>query len=198
MSVVRQIREVRARVAKWRGLGLVTAVVPTMGGLHQGHLSLVESAQRLADRVVVTIFLNPTQFGPHEDLDAYPAETERDLALLAARGVDLVFLPSREEMYPPGFATRVLTDALTDLMCGAARPGHFDGVTQVVTKLFNIVGTDMAVFGEKDWQQLQIVKKLVGDLNIPMEIVSCPTVREADGLAMSSRNARLSAEEREI
>ncbi len=198
MGVAKKVVDVRSCVAEWRRNGLRIAVVPTMGGLHAGHVSLVRAAQVVADRVIVTIFLNPTQFGAHEDLGMYPAERNRDLALLEAEGVDLVFMPTREDIYPPGFATRVVMDDLTDLMCGALRPGHFDGVTQVVTKLFNIVGADVAVFGEKDWQQLQIVRKLVADLNMPVEILGCPTVREPDGLALSTRNGYLSGDARDV
>ena len=198
MKIVRTIAELRAAVAEWRREGCRVAVVPTMGGLHDGHLSLVRLGQTRADRVIATLFVNPTQFGANEDLDAYPRDEARDAGLLSGTGCDLLFAPSADEMYPPGFATRVIVDGLTDCLCGATRPGHFDGVAQVVAKLLNQAQADVAVFGEKDWQQLVVVRRMARDLDIPTEIIGAPTVREPDGLAMSSRNRYLSPEERTI
>ena len=180
----------------WRREGRRIGLVPTMGFLHEGHLSLVRIARRQADRVVVSIFVNPTQFGPGEDLDAYPRDEERDHDLLQAEGVDAVLLPSVDEMYPVGYQTRVGLDHLPRHLCGLSRPVHFGGVATVVTKLLNIVKPHLAVFGEKDFQQLTIIRRLVRDLNLDVDIVSGPTVREADGLAMSSRNAYLTAPQR--
>jgi len=169
-----------------------------MGALHAGHLSLVDQARTACDRVIVTLFVNPRQFDRAEDLQKYPRTEERDSAVLERRGVDLLFTPSPEEVYPPGFATTVSVAGLTSGMCGDFRPGHFDGMATVVTKLFLMTRAEHAFFGEKDWQQLQIVRRLVQDLNIPIEIAGCPTVREPDGLAMSSRNERLSPRHRSI
>ena len=179
-----------------RAAGEKVAFVPTMGFLHEGHLSLVDCARRAGDKVVVSIFVNPTQFGPNEDLDQYPRDLERDLSLLAERGTDIVFLPAEEEIYPFGFATSVAVRGLTDRLCGTSRPVHFGGVATVVTKLFNLIQPDVAVFGQKDYQQLQVIRRMTRDLNLPIEIVGAPTIREPDGLAMSSRNAYLSADER--
>ena len=172
------------------------ALVPTMGALHVGHLSLVDIAKAKSDFQVVTIFVNPTQFSPGEDYDRYPRALEKDREKLVTREVDLIFAPTRGEMYPKGYGTSVTVDRLTDGLCGKSRPGHFTGVATVVTKLFNIIGPCMAVFGRKDYQQLQVIKKLVRDLNLRVEIAEAPIVREPDGLAMSSRNAYLSEEER--
>ena len=180
----------------WRREGRRIGLVPTMGFLHEGHLSLVRIARRQADRVVVSIFVNPTQFGPGEDLDAYPRDEKRDHDLLQAEGVDAVLLPSVAEMYPAGYQTRVGLDHLPRHLCGLSRPVHFGGVATVVTKLFNIVKPHLAVFGEKDFQQLTIIRRLAQDLNLDVDIVSGPTIREADGLAMSSRNAYLTAPQR--
>lgn len=180
--------------------GASIGFVPTMGFLHEGHLSLVREARRRCDHVIVSIFVNPTQFGANEDLDSYPRDAERDLRLLREEGVSGVFLPSVEEMY--GSATRAKGDTyvevpgLSSVLQGALRPGHFRGVSTVVTKLFNIVQPDVAVFGEKDYQQLAIIRQMVRDLDVPIEIIGHPTVREDDGLAMSSRNVRLAAEDR--
>ncbi len=174
------------------------AVVPTMGALHEGHLSLVRAAKAVCERVIVTIFVNPRQFNSPEDYAKYPRTEEADAALLAPYGVDVVFVPEAEEMYPPGFATTVSITGITEPLEGAHRPGHFDGVATVVTKLLTMTGADRAFFGEKDWQQLLLVRRLVADLNLPVEIVGCPTVREEDALALSSRNLRLSADERRM
>lgn len=171
--------------------------VPTMGALHAGHRSLVEAARRLSDRVVVSIFINPLQFDDPSDLDAYPSDLEGDLALLREVGCDLVFFPSPTSMYPPGFQTKVSVTELSHGLCGAGRPGHFDGVATVVLKLFNIVHPHVAVFGEKDFQQLALIKTLVRDLHLDVEIFGQPIIRDNDGLAMSSRNRRLAPEERQ-
>lgn len=172
------------------------ALVPTMGALHEGHLSLIRAARVENDVVVVSVFVNPTQFGPKEDLERYPRDLDRDGRLCESAGADLLFSPAAEEMYPRGFSTWVEMEGLTDGLCGRHRPGHFRGVCTVVTKLFNICSPDRAYFGEKDAQQLAVVTRMVRDLDMRLAIVPCPTVREADGLAMSSRNARLTPEER--
>lgn len=185
--------------AWWREVrrdGATIALVPTMGYLHAGHGALMEEARRRADRVVVSIFVNPTQFGPSEDIDRYPRDLDRDRALCLARGVDAVFAPSLGEIYPSGFATTVEVAGLTSGLCGASRPGHFRGVTTVVARLFGIVRPDVAVFGEKDFQQLAVIRRMVRDLAIPLEVVGARTVREPDGLALSSRNVYLDADER--
>ena len=193
MKTIRTVAEVRAELAGRTGVGLV----PTMGFLHEGHLSLVRRARADCEVVVVSLFVNPKQFGEGEDLDAYPRDEARDAALADEAGADILFAPAHEEVYPDGFATSVEVAGITDALCGAARPGHFAGVTTVVTKLLNMVGPDVAYFGQKDAQQALVIRKLVRDLDMPVRIEVCPTVREADGLAMSSRNAYLSAEERE-
>jgi pantoate--beta-alanine ligase len=197
-SLVRTVQDLRKRVAAWRKAGQTVALVPTMGALHEGHLSLVALAKSNADRVVASIFVNPIQFGPREDLATYPRDEAGDLKKLGAAGVDLVFAPDAAEMYPDSFKTRIRIGDLTEGLCGAARPNHFDGVATVVAKLLMQCGPDIAVFGEKDYQQLLVVKQLVRDLNIPVEIVAAPIVREADGLALSSRNVYLSPEQRKI
>jgi pantoate--beta-alanine ligase len=194
VKVIRTIAELRAELANApRPLGLV----PTMGYFHEGHLSLMRAARTESETVVVSLFVNPAQFGPNEDLDSYPRDEERDLELAETEGADVVFAPSVEEIYPDGFASAVRVGRLTETLDGIARPGHFDGVTTVVTKLFNIVQPDVAYFGQKDAQQALVIRKLVTDLNMPVRIEVCPTVREPDGLAMSSRNAYLSDEERQ-
>lgn len=196
MEIIRTVAALRARVAQWRKADARVAVVPTMGALHEGHLSLVAAAKREAQRVIVTLFVNPKQFSNPEDLKNYPRTEDGDRAALAPLGVDVLFAPEVGEVYPQGFATTVTVAGLGEGLCGAWRPGHFDGVATVVAKLFLMTGADLAFFGEKDWQQLQIVRRMAADLNIPVEIRAMPTVRDPDGLAMSSRNLRLSAPER--
>lgn len=198
MQVARSVADLRGHVAGWRSRGETVAVVPTMGALHAGHLSLVEAARAACDRVIVTLFVNPRQFDNAEDLANYPRHEDSDRAILGPRGVDLLFMPPVDEVYPQGFATSVRVEGLSRGMCGDFRPGHFDGMATVVAKLLLMTGADRAFFGEKDWQQLQIVRRMVADLNIPTAITGCPTLREADGLALSSRNARLSSEDRAI
>lgn len=198
MDTVCSVVDLRTRVSEWRRAGESVALVPTMGALHDGHLSLVARARAEAQRTVASIFVNPTQFGPTEDLSAYPRDGARDAGMLSVAGCDLLFAPSAEEMYPPGFATLVRVSGLADCLCGEARPGHFDGVAQVVTKLLNQAGADVAVFGEKDWQQLAIIRRLAQDLDIPTRILGAPIVREADGLALSSRNRYLDPAERRV
>ncbi|WP_412552453.1 pantoate--beta-alanine ligase [Shimia sp. MIT1388] len=197
MRICRSISDCRAAVQQLRATGETVAMVPTMGFLHAGHMSLVETAKAEADHVVVSIFVNPTQFGESADLEAYPRNEARDLAMLREAGVAVVFLPEVETMYPAGDETIVETTRLANMLHGEVRPGHFRGVTTVVARLFNIVQPDVAVFGEKDYQQLQVIKRMVADLHMPLTIVGAPTVREPDGLAMSSRNVRLSAEDRQ-
>jgi len=187
----------RTRSREARGRGLRVGFVPTMGYLHEGHLALIRRARELSDFVVVSIFVNPIQFGPSEDFDRYPRDPERDRALCGAEGVHVVFSPPASALYPQGFQTYVTVEDLSRPLCGASRPGHFRGVATVVAKLFHIVEPDVAVFGEKDYQQLQVIRRMVRDLDMPVEIVGVPTVREPDGLAMSSRNAYLDPKERE-
>ncbi len=196
MDIVRTVAALRARVGAWRGQGETVALTPTMGALHEGHLTLVRLGHANAARVVATIFVNPTQFGAGEDLASYPRDEARDAAMLAGAGCDLLFAPDVGEMYPAGFATEVRVRGLTEVLCGAARPGHFDGVAQVVTKLLNQAQADVAIFGEKDWQQLAVIRRLARDLDIPTRILGAPIAREADGLAMSSRNRYLTPPER--
>ena len=196
MEVVREIGEVRRLLEPARRAGKSIGLVPTMGYLHEGHLSLVEKARVENDRVVVSIFVNPTQFGPGEDSQRYPRDLPRDLDLCARAGVGLVFTPEPSEMYPAGFQTRVEVESLSQGLCGGSRPGHFRGVATVVAKLFAIVQPDRAYFGEKDAQQLRVIERMTMDLSLPVRIVPVPTLRESDGLAMSSRNVYLGAEER--
>jgi pantoate--beta-alanine ligase len=190
--LLKKIKEFRFARAQCRQLGLV----PTMGYLHEGHLSLVRRARSECDNVAVSIFVNPTQFAPTEDFGSYPRDMQRDLELLRAEGVDMVFAPEADEIYPPGYGTFIEVQHVTEMLEGAARPGFFRGVATVVCKLLNITQPDRAYFGQKDAQQAVVIQKLVRDLNMPVEIIVCPTVREEDGLAMSSRNAYLSPEER--
>jgi pantoate--beta-alanine ligase len=197
MKIIEQIDEMRCWSDAKRRQGRRIAFVPTMGFLHDGHLALVRQGREVGDSLVVSIFVNPSQFAPHEDWSAYPRDLERDLKLLQKEGVDIVFHPSAAEMYPDGFQTSVHIENLSARLCGAFRPGHFQGVATVVTKLFNIVQPSTAVFGCKDYQQLQIIRRMARDLNLAVEILAHPTVREPDGLAMSSRNAYLNPAERQ-
>lgn len=196
MKVIESVAEMQSIGIAARSAGSRVALVPTMGYLHDGHASLLREGRRRADLLVTSIFVNPAQFGAGEDLEKYPRDLERDKALALAAGVDLVFAPGAGDMYPSGYQTWVDVDRLTLPLCGASRPGHFRGVTTVVCKLFGIVQPTLALFGQKDYQQLAIIRRMTTDLNLPVEIVGMPIVREADGLAMSSRNAYLSAENR--
>lgn len=198
LLTVRDVDSLRRRVKAWRGSNRSVALVPTMGALHKGHMALVERAKSLADEVVVSIFVNPTQFGPDEDLDAYPRRESEDWALLDNAGVNLLYMPDATVMYPDHFQTEVRVTGVSRGLCGEHRQGHFDGVAVVVAKLLLQVFPDYAVFGEKDYQQLTVIKRLVCDLDIPVDIVGLPTVRESDGLALSSRNAYLTETERLI
>lgn len=197
MEIATKIVDVRTKVNEWKKQGLKVGLVPTMGYLHEGHKSLIERAVKENDRVVVSVFVNPIQFGPTEDLATYPRDLERDSALCEDAGANLIFHPEKEEMYFDDFCTYVDMDNLTKVLCGKTRPIHFRGVCTVVSKLFNIVKPDRAYFGQKDAQQLAVVKRMVRDLNIDIEIVGCPIIREEDGLAKSSRNTYLSKEERQ-
>jgi pantoate--beta-alanine ligase len=200
MDTVTTIAALRAQLRQWRNSGERIAFVPTMGNLHPGHISLIEAARRSAARFVASIFVNPMQFGPNEDFAHYPRTASKDAAMLSAAGCDLMFMPDAKEIYPRGLqgATRVEVPQLSRILCGEFRPGHFEGVTTIVATLFNIVEPDIAVFGEKDYQQLAIIRRMVADLFFAIEIVAAPTVREPDGLAMSSRNQYLTAAERKI
>ncbi|MHC8495167.1 pantoate--beta-alanine ligase [Thalassospira sp. SM2505] len=199
LTTVHTVADLRATVADWRAQGLRVALVPTMGALHDGHISLTHLAREHADRVIVSIFVNPTQFGPNEDFGAYPRTLPDDQKLLDAAGVELCFAPSVDEMYPDGFATKVSVDgAMTNVLCGASRPGHFDGVAQIVTKLLLQSLPDCAIFGQKDYQQLMVIRRFAADLNIPVDIIGAKILREEDGLAMSSRNRYLLPEERAV
>ncbi|WP_282157019.1 pantoate--beta-alanine ligase [Shimia thalassica] len=196
MEVCRTIADCRTLVRRFRTAGESVGLVPTMGFLHEGHMSLVAAAKEAADRVVVTIFVNPTQFGEAADLESYPRDEARDLEMLEQAGVDVVLIPSVEEVYPGGDETIVETTRMANMLHGLVRPGHFRGVTTVVARLFNFVQPDIACFGEKDYQQLQVIKRMTRDLAFPIDIRGVPTVREPDGLAMSSRNVRLTPEDR--
>jgi pantoate--beta-alanine ligase len=198
LEIARTVADLRKQIARWRKDDERIGLVPTMGALHQGHMALVRAARTECDRVVASIFVNPKQFAPTEDLRSYPRREAADLEMLQSAGVDLVFIPALDEMYPLDFTTLVQVSGLTESLCGAHRAGHFDGVTTVVTKLLIQALPDIAYFGEKDYQQLMVVRRLARDLDIPVRIAGVPTVREADGLAQSSRNIYLSAEERRI
>ncbi len=198
METVRTVAELRAQIRAWRSVGLSVGLVPTMGGLHDGHLSLAQIAAGRADRVIATLFVNPAQFAPHEDFATYPRDEETDSALFAAAGADLMFAPSVSEIYPDGHATKIDVQGLSQILEGEFRPQFFVGVATVVAKLLLQALPDIAVFGEKDYQQLCVIRRMVADLDIPVEIVGAPTVRDADGLAMSSRNSYLSVAERAI
>lgn len=196
MDICYTIKDVRERVNAWKREGLTVGFVPTMGYLHEGHKSLMQAARANNDKVVVSVFVNPMQFGPNEDLESYPRDFEKDCALCESVGVDLIFHPEPEEMYADGFCSYVDMNGLTGELCGKSRPIHFRGVQTVVLKLFNIVKPDRAYFGQKDAQQLAVIRRMVKDLNVDTEIVGCPIVREADGLAKSSRNTYLNPDER--
>ncbi len=197
-EIIHSVADLRRQVRGWRAAGQVVGVVPTMGALHDGHLSLARRARTECDRVITTIFVNPKQFNNPDDLKKYPRTLEADAALLATVPVDVIFAPGVDEVYPEGFNTTVSVGGVSEPLEGRMRPGHFDGVATVVTKLFGMTEAHRGYFGQKDWQQLQVVLRLVRDLNLPVEIVGCETIREADGLAMSSRNVRLTPEGRAI
>jgi len=198
IALIRKVDDLRRRVAHWREAGLSVGLAPTMGALHDGHLSLVKKAKADCDKVVVSLFVNPTQFGPGEDLKAYPRDEESDRALLDGLGVDVLYAPDIDEIYPKDFSTTVRVEGVSEGLCGAVRPVHFAGVATVVSKLLMQVRPDAAYFGEKDYQQLCVIERLVRDLDMDVRIVGVPTVREADGLALSSRNAYLNKNERAI
>jgi pantoate--beta-alanine ligase len=200
MIVAQSVAELKREIARLRAAGRRVAFVPTMGNLHAGHRTLMEEARRHADAVVASIYVNPLQFGPNEDLAAYPRTPDADQALLEAAGVELLFFPDDQVIYPRGRAvsTRVEVPVVSDILCGASRPGHFRGVTTVVSRLFHLVTPDIALFGKKDYQQLLVIRLMTGDLGLPVEIVGVDTVRDADGLALSSRNGYLTPEERRV
>lgn len=197
IQIIETVREMQAFSESLRRQGKTVSFVPTMGFFHEGHLDLMREGRRRADCLVVSIYVNPTQFGPTEDLDRYPRNFDRDRELAESVGVDVIYFPSNREMYPPGYQTYVNVEEVTDNLCGLSRPGHFRGVTTVCCKLFNIVKPHLTVFGKKDFQQLAAIRRMVEDLNMDLEVVAMPTTREADGLAMSSRNTYLKPEERE-
>lgn len=196
MQVFNTVADVRNQIKEWRKQGLTVGLVPTMGYLHEGHQSLMAQAKQQNDKVIVSVFVNPIQFGPNEDLANYPRDLDRDILACQNMGVDMIFCPPASEMYDPHFSSFVDVTGITEQLCGKRRPGHFKGVCTVVTKLFNITQPDRAYFGQKDAQQLAVIKQMVNDLNIPIVIVGCPIIREADGLAKSSRNSYLSTQER--
>lgn len=197
MLIESNIQAVRQQVSEWKKAGLSVGLVPTMGYLHEGHKSLIDAARKENDRVVVSIFVNPMQFGPNEDLESYPRDLEKDAGLCEKSGVDLIFHPQPEEMYAPDFCTYVDMNGLTTQLCGKSRPTHFRGVQTVVLKLFHIVTPDRAYFGQKDAQQLAVIRRMVRDLDVGVTIIGCPIIREADGLAKSSRNTYLNEQERQ-
>jgi len=197
MEVITKINEMRIRVLSVKDSKKSIGFVPTMGALHDGHISLMRSARKENDEFIVSIYLNPTQFDNNEDFDKYPRQLDKDIEIIRKENADVVFAPSNEEMYPNGFCTNVRQNRLTEALCGRVRLGHFNGVTTIVTKLFNIIKPDRAYFGQKDYQQSAVIKRLVADLNMNIDIKVCPTVREEDGLALSSRNKRLNLEERQ-
>ncbi|OGP70905.1 MAG: pantoate--beta-alanine ligase [Deltaproteobacteria bacterium RBG_13_58_19] len=196
MEIITDLKEMQARVQGWRARGLKIVLVPTMGFFHPGHLSLMEYGRTRGDRLVVSLFVNPTQFGPAEDYGRYPRDLERDAALAQKTGVDVLYTPGVDQMYPPGYQTYVTVEKVSQGLCGASRPGHFRGVATVVLKLFHQIQPHNAIFGEKDYQQLAVIRRMVTDLDLPVTIEGRPIVREADGLAMSSRNTYLTPEER--
>lgn len=196
MRLVDKISDLKALIRPNKTMGKTIGFVPTMGYLHEGHLSLAKRSAQDNDFTVMSIFVNPTQFGPNEDFERYPRDLEKDLILAESAGVDVVFAPSVGEMYPEGYKSYVNVEGITEVLCGQSRPGHFRGVTTVVNKLFNIVEPDKAYFGQKDAQQVIVIKKMVRDLNMNLEVVTCPIIRESDGLAMSSRNVYLNSDER--
>ncbi|MBD3244041.1 MAG: pantoate--beta-alanine ligase [Chitinivibrionales bacterium] len=198
MDILKTPREMHALSVRLRASGKRIGLFPTLGALHEGHVSLLRRAREESDVCVMSLFVNPTQFGPNEDFEKYPRRFEQDCEIAAAQGCDVVFAPNREAMYPPGYSTFVEVERVTETLCGASRPGHFRGVATVVLKLFNIVAPDIATFGQKDAQQVLMLKRMLTDLNVPVEILVCPTVRERDGLALSSRNAYLTDEERVV
>lgn len=197
MQIISNIQQMQELTSSFKREGKRVAFVPTMGFMHEGHASLLREGRKNGDVLILSIFVNPIQFGANEDLDRYPRDMERDCRIAAECGVDIVFTPDAAGMYPPGFQTGVTVRDVSLPLCGASRPGHFDGVSTVVTKLFNIVQPDLALFGRKDYQQLAVIRRMVLDLSMPVEIVGMPIIREADGLAMSSRNAYLSQEQRQ-
>lgn len=197
MEIISDLKQMQRLCSDLRREGKRIAFVPTMGYLHEGHLSLLRAGRERGDVLVLSIFVNPTQFGPNEDLDAYPRDLQRDLDMARSAGTDLVWTPTPQQIYPDGYATYVNVEGLTEVLCGASRPGHFRGVTTVVCKLFNVVQPHVALFGQKDFQQLAVIRRMTLDLNLPVEILGMPIVREADGLAMSSRNVYLTPEQRQ-
>jgi pantoate--beta-alanine ligase len=197
MDIIKSIGDLRKAIRNARSTGRTIGVVPTMGYLHEGHLSLMRRARKENDLVVATVFVNPAQFGPHEDFDAYPRNTQRDIDLMQAENVDIAFIPKTDDLYPDGYATYVdVQGSMPQTLCGASRPGHFKGVTTIVAKLFHLTSPHRAYFGRKDAQQVAVIRQMTQDLNFDLEIVACPTVRESDGLAMSSRNSYLSESQR--
>lgn len=196
MQIIKTVDKMQSLAIRLRGQGKLLGLVPTMGALHEGHLSLIDVAREKTDMVIVSLFVNPTQFGPNEDLKTYPRNEEEDIRLCEERGADIVFAPSIETIYPPNFSTFVEEESISRGLCGATRPGHFRGVTTVVNILFNVCRPDVAVFGRKDAQQVSVLRKMVADLHLPIDVVTAPTVRESDGLAMSSRNRYMDSVQR--